>query len=110
MDLILGTAGTSGRAVIRVGGDVDIDTAPSLRYAVRELLQEGTHDLVVDLSAVDFIDSTGLGVLVGALKDAQRNGGSLELMCTQRRMLSLLHLTGLNEAFTIHEVDIAGTR
>jgi anti-sigma B factor antagonist len=56
---------------------------------------------------VDFIDSTGLGVVVGALKDAQAVDGTMELICTQPRMLSLLRLTGLDEAFTVHEADIA---
>lgn len=110
MDLNLAVDEVAGRAVIRVGGDVDIDTAPSLRYAVRELLGEGRRDLVVDVSGVDFIDSTGLGVLVGALKETNAADGCLELICTQRRMLGLLHLTGLDEAFTVHEADIAEAR
>ena len=109
MDLTLGVDHVAGRAVVRVGGDVDIDSSPSLRYAVSTLLDEGRRDIVVDVSAVDFIDSTGLGVLVGALKDAQSRHGTLELICTQRKMLGLLHLTGLDEAFTVHEADIAGT-
>jgi anti-sigma B factor antagonist len=109
MDLTLAIDDVDGRDVIRVTGDVDIDTAPSLRYAVRDLLDQGRRALVVDISSVDFIDSTGLGVLVGALKDTQKRHGTLELVCTQRRMLSLLRLTGLDEAFTVHEADIAGT-
>ena len=109
MDQTVETAGAANRVVIRIAGDVDIDSAPSLRYTVRELLEQGNRDLVIDVSPVDFIDSTGLGVLVGALKDAQHAGGTLELICTQRRMLNLLHLTGLDEAFTIHEVDIVSS-
>ncbi|RNL79147.1 STAS domain-containing protein [Nocardioides marmorisolisilvae] len=109
MDLTLGVNDVAGRAVIRVGGDVDIDTAPALRSAVVDLLEDGRRDIVVDVSAVDFIDSTGLGVLVGALKDTQSRQGTLELICTQRKMLGLLRLTGLDEAFTVHEADIAGT-
>ena len=109
MDLTLGVDEVQGRAVIRVAGDVDIETAPSLRYAVQELLEDGRRKLVVDVSRVDFIDSTGLGALIGALKDTEARKGDLELICTQRRMLSLLHLTGLDEAFTVHEADIVGT-
>jgi anti-sigma B factor antagonist len=109
MDLTLGVDDVGGRAVIRVAGDVDIETAPSLRFAVRELLDGEHRDLVIDVSRVDFIDSTGLGVLVGALKDTQAGGGELELICTQPKMLKLLHLTGLDQAFTVHEADIAAT-
>ena len=109
MDLTLEVDDVDGRAVIRVGGDVDIDTAPSLRRVVREILDDGHRDLIIDVSRVDFIDSTGLGVLVGALKETQAHGGGLELICTQPKMLKLLQLTGLHEAFTVHEADIAGT-
>ena len=76
---------------------------------MHELLEDGRRDLVVDVSRVDFIDSTGLGVLVGALKETQAHEGGLELICTQSKMLKLLHLTGLDEAFTVHEADIVGT-
>lgn len=107
MDLTVDTAGTAARALIRVAGDVDIDTAAGLSHAVKDLLSQGHRDLVVDISDVAFIDSTGLGVLVGALKLTRASEGKLELVCTQRKMLSLLRLTGLDEAFTVHEADIA---
>ncbi|MFL6022638.1 MAG: STAS domain-containing protein [Marmoricola sp.] len=109
MDLSLAVDDVDGRAVVRVAGDVDIDTSPSLRSKVRELLDSGRRALVIDVSGVDFIDSTGLGVLVGALKETQNREGTLDLVCTQHRMLKLLHLTGLDEAFKVHEADIAGT-
>jgi anti-sigma B factor antagonist len=109
MDLTLGVDDVGGRAVIRVGGDVDIDTAPALRLLVADLLDVGRRDQVVDVSAVDFIDSTGLGVLVGALKDTEQRYGHLELLCTRRRMLNLLQLAGLDQAFTVHEADTALT-
>jgi len=107
MDLSLETSEADGRAVVRVAGDVDIDTAPRLRAAVVDLLDRGNRALAVDVSHVDFIDSTGLGVLVGALKETQDRDGTLELICRQRRMLNLLHLTGLDEAFVVHEADNA---
>ena len=107
MDLSLETRQVDGHTVVAVGGEIDVYTAPKLRDKITELVNGGSHDLIIDMERVDFIDSTGLGVLVGALKDAQRSGGTLELICTQRRMLNLLHLTGLDEAFTVHEADIA---
>lgn len=109
MDLTLGVDDAAGRAVLTVAGDVDVDTAPALRYAVHDLLEQGHRDLVVNVSGVEFIDSTGLGVLVGMLREARSRKGTLELVCTQARMLKLLHLTGLDEAFTVHDGDIAGT-
>jgi anti-sigma B factor antagonist len=108
MDLSLETSEENGHAVVRVAGDVDIDTAGRLREAVVDLLDRDNRALVVDVSGVDFIDSTGLGVLVAALKETQSRQGTLELICTQPRMLSLLRLTGLDEAFVVHQADIAG--
>jgi anti-sigma B factor antagonist len=105
MDLTLEMNDAESRTVVRVAGDVDIDSAPALRVAVRDLLDKGRRALVVDVSSVDFIDSTGLGVLVGALNETRQQQGTLELICTQRRMLNLLRLTGLDEAFTVHESD-----
>jgi len=55
----------------------------------------------VDLGRVDFIDSTGLGVLVGALNRARELGGNLQLICAQERVLKLLRITGLDQVFTV---------
>jgi anti-sigma B factor antagonist len=57
---------------------------------------------VVDLEAVEFLDSTGLGVLVGGLKKVRTYGGSLELVCTQERLLKIFRITGLSKVFAIH--------
>src|ERR687885_1553589 len=56
------------RTVISVGGEIDVYTAPGLRERLNELVAAGHYDLVVDMEKVEFLDSTGLGVLVGGLK------------------------------------------
>ena len=79
----LETAGPAGDcAVLRVTGEVDLSTAPMLRERIRELAARGAVHLIADLSQVDFIDSTGLGVLVGGLKRVREDGGSLALVVT----------------------------
>ena len=71
-------------------------------------MSQGKHQIVVDLEAVDFLDSTGLGVLVGGLKRVRSHDGDLALVCTQRRILKVLEITGLTKVFTIYEsVDAA---
>lgn len=102
MDLTLETREVDGRTVISVGGEIDVYTAPKLRDTVTELVGAGAYDLVIDLAAVEFLDSTGLGVLVGGLKKVRANDGSLSLVCDQERLLKIFRITGLAKVFDIH--------
>ena len=90
------------RAVVRVTGYVDVTTAASLRNELAGLIQADTSDIVVDLTQVTFLDSTGIGVLVGALKRIRETGGRMELALDDARVLRILRVAGLNQAFTIH--------
>ena len=101
MDLSLETREVDGRSVIAVGGEIDVYTAPKLRDKITELVNAGHHQLVVDMEQVDFLDSTGLGVLVGGLKKVRAENGSLEIVCAQDRLLKIFRITGLAKVFTI---------
>ena len=91
----------------RVSGEVDVYSAPALRDGLTELLASGSS-VIVDLTEVGFLDSTGLGALVAARKVAEDNGAQLPLVCTKERILKLFTITGLDGVFTIHEsVDAA---
>ena len=103
MDLTLTTREVDGRTVVAVGGEIDVYTAPKLRDTITELVAAGTYRIVVDMEAVEFLDSTGLGVLVGGLKKVRAHDGSLELVCSQERLLKIFRITGLAKVFTIHE-------
>ncbi len=108
MDLRLDVSERDGWAVLVVGGEVDVATAPRLRERLIELVNGGRHRIVVDLGAVEFLDSTGLGVLVGALKRVRTHDGDLALVCTEARILKVFEITGLTKVFSIHEsVDAA---
>ena len=97
----LDTAGPVGDcAVLRVTGEVDVYTAPALRERIRELAARGAVHLIADLTQVDFLDSTGLGALVGGLKRLRDDGGSLALVITTPRVLRVFQVTGLTKAFT----------
>jgi anti-sigma B factor antagonist len=87
--------------VLVVKGDVDVYTAPRLREKLVELVSEGARKIVVDLDGVDFLDSTGLGVLVGGLKRARSHDGDISLVCTRARILKVFELTRLTEVFRI---------
>lgn len=88
--------------VLAVAGEVDVHTGPVLRARIAGLLDLGRRRLVVDLAAVDFLDSTGLAALVAGLNRAREVGGSLTLVCPQERLLRLLRITGLDDVFVIH--------
>lgn len=103
MDLGLETAEHNGSTVLTVRGEVDVYTAPRLRERLVELASEGHHRVVVDLEKVDFLDSTGLGVLVGGLKRLRSHDGDLVLVSTQRRILKVFEITGLTKVFSIYE-------
>ncbi len=108
MDLGLDVTQRDRWTVLAVSGEVDVATAPRLREQLVQLVNEGHHHLVVDLEGVDFLDSTGLGVLVGALKRVRLQDGELTLVCTQPRIVKVFDITGLSKVFTLHEsVDSA---
>jgi anti-sigma B factor antagonist len=91
---------------------VDIQTSPRLRNRIEEALAPDRH-LIIDLTRVDFMDSTGLGVLVAGLNRAKQIGASLSLVCDGVRVLKLFEMTGLTETFAIHATRgqaIAATR
>ena len=64
---------------------------------------KGHYQLVANLGKVGFLDSTGFGVLVGGLKRVRAHDGSLDLICTQQRILKIFRITGLAEVFGIYE-------
>ena len=103
MDLKLGHHAKDGIEVIDVQGEIDMYTAPRLRELLIDLVSKGSYQLVVNLDKVGFLDSTGLGVLVGGLKRVRAQAGSLDLVCTQQRILKILKITGLTEVFGIYQ-------
>ena len=102
MDLKLGHYAKDGIEVIDVQGEIDMYTAPRLRELLIDLVSKGHYQLVVNLDKVGFLDSTGLGVLVGGLKRVRAHDGSLRLVCTQERILKIFRITGLTKVFPIH--------
>lgn len=90
-----------GWSVVEVSGQLDAATAPQLRQVLVEAQYGASTRLLVDLDGIEFIDSMGLGVLVGALKRARSHDGELVLVCQRERTLSLFELTGLDRVFRV---------
>jgi anti-sigma B factor antagonist len=82
-------------AVLRITGDLDAYTAPFLRDRMRDLTGVGVRHVIADLRQVDFLDSTGLGVLVGGLKRFREHDGSLAPVVTKSSILKIFQITGL---------------
>jgi anti-sigma B factor antagonist len=102
MDLTLATHEADGATVLEVGGEVDVYTAPRMREQIVDLVTEGRYHLIVDMEGVEFLDSTGLGVLVGGLKRVRAHEGSLQVVCSHERILKIFRITGLTKVFEIH--------
>ena len=92
-----------GPAVIVVDGELDAYTAPKLKERLADLIEDGTHQLIVDLEGVEFLDSTGLGALLSALKRARAHDGSVDIICTQIRILRIFKITSLDRVFDIYD-------
>jgi anti-sigma B factor antagonist len=102
MDLELETSERDGLTVLTLRGEIDVYTAPRMRQAIVDLVDAGSLNIVVDMEKVDFLDSTGLGVLVEGLKRVRTRGGSLSIVVTQDKIVKIFDITGLNKAFHIH--------
>jgi anti-sigma B factor antagonist len=103
VDLKLAHYSKDGTEVVTAEGEIDIYTAPRLRELLTDLAGKGSCHLIVNLDKVGFLDSTGLGVLVGGLKRVRPHDGSLDLVCTQEPILKIFKITGLTKVFGIYQ-------
>jgi anti-sigma B factor antagonist len=92
----------SGVHVIALTGEVDLYTAPEFKQELLRVIGEGAKQVVVDFSDTTFIDSTTLGVLVGGVKRLRPEGGQLSLICSDRNIVKIFEITGLDRVFTIY--------
>jgi anti-sigma B factor antagonist len=102
MHLQIDVTRRDGFTILSPQGEIDFATGPQLKDAITELLVAGEVNLVVDLLKVDFIESTGLGALIGGRRRAHALQGSLVLVCTEDQMLKIFRITGLDKVFRIH--------
>lgn len=103
IDLSVASRSEGDWTILDVSGEVDLFTAPKLREHIVSLVDEGRLRIAVNLKEVEFMDSTGLGVLVGALKRLKEQGGVLALVAPTGPVDRVLSVTGLNKVFAIHD-------
>ncbi len=102
MNLIISNSTTDEVYVIHVDGELDVYTAPRLKEAIAEATSQGHNLLVVDLTQVEFIDSTALGVLVGSLRRLRAIEGDLRLVVDDAHLAKMFRITGFDGMFSIH--------
>lgn len=103
MDLKIDVVENDGLVLLKLNGEVDVYTAPKLKSRLIDLVDQGKFKIIVDLEEVDFMDSSGLGVLVGGLKRVRSHDGAIALICTQENILKIFRITGLVKVFPIFE-------
>jgi anti-anti-sigma factor len=93
----------SGVTVVRPDGRLNMVAAPALRKQLHDLVEGGNARVVVDLSATEFIDSSGLGALISGLKVARQAGGDLRIAAPTKQVITVLELTNLNRVLRAHD-------
>jgi anti-sigma B factor antagonist len=88
--------------VYELTGSLDIATSPTVRAALVAASERGSHRLIVDLTRVDFLDSTGLGALIGGQRRAKEFDGEVRLVVKEGQILRLLRITGLLKVFAVY--------
>ena len=101
-DLSIHVHTVDGIQVFEITGSLDIATSPAVRAALVSASERGDHRLIVDLTRIEFLDSTGLGALIGAQRRAKEFGGEVRIVAKEGQILRLLRITGLLKVFAVH--------
>jgi len=97
-----GAAAAESVQALDLEGEVDVYTAPVLRQAILDQVEAGVKHLLIDLTRVEYLDSTGLGILIGGVKRLKEQGGSLRLVGPSARITRIFEITGLNKIFDVY--------
>lgn len=101
MELDIQTERDGDKCTVILEGEVDVYTAPRLKEELVTIIGEGCANVIVDMEKVGFIDSSGLGVLVSALRRARERGGVVRIVCSRDNILKIFRITGLDKVFPI---------
>lgn len=106
MNLKMNTRAINDRtSIIGLEGEVDVYTAPQLKQQIIDLLDNGVNHIIVNLTQVDYLDSTALGVLIGGLKRLRERDGALDLICPNPRIRRIFEITGLDKIFDMYTTE-----
>lgn len=96
--------------VLRLSGELDLGSVPEVRRAIRGLIDENLVSFIINLTQLEFIDSSGLGVLVGGLARVREKQGEIKIVCANRRILRVFEMTRLTQLFEIYQDEEAAAR
>lgn len=106
MELEIKDEKRGGLCVFALTGEIDVYTAPRLKERLVAAIDEGCSRIILEMNGVSFIDSSGLGVLVSALRRAREKDGGVRIVCVRDNILKIFRITGLDKVFPIFS-DIA---
>ncbi|GGJ90924.1 anti-sigma-B factor antagonist [Lentibacillus kapialis] len=101
MNLNIDVAEGNEKSVVKLSGEIDAYTAPELKDNVLPLTKKEGHQTEINMENVHYMDSTGLGIFISALKSTNENNSTMRLVDLQDRVLRLFQITGLDELITI---------
>ena len=90
-------------AIAEIQGEIDVYTSPKLKEALTKLIEQQKYNIIIDLEKVRYIDSTGLGVLIGTLKKVREHNGTICIICTNPQIKKIFNITGLVKIFGIYK-------
>jgi anti-sigma B factor antagonist len=105
MDLQISVRKAAGASVIDLNGELDAYTSPRFREVMLDLIDDGGAKLVISMANVEYIDSSGLGALVGGLKRASERQGKIVIVCTSPQVRKVFEITGLEKVFPLYDSE-----
>jgi anti-sigma B factor antagonist len=105
MDLSINVRRDTLVPIIDLVGEVDAYTSARFREAMVDLIEGGAASLIVSMIKVDYIDSSGLGALVGGLKRSSEHGGRIVIVCDNPQIRKVFEITGLEKVFPLYDVE-----
>ncbi|MCQ2736762.1 MAG: STAS domain-containing protein [bacterium] len=102
MDINIETSDLGGIKLVTVHGDIDVYSSPKVKDALYEIIDAEAYKIVINLEDIRYIDSTGLGVLIGALKKVKGSEGNITVVCSNPQIKKVFTITGLVKIFGIY--------
>ncbi len=102
MDINIETEELGACSVINVHGDIDVYSSPKVKETINALIEKEAYKIIINLEDIRYIDSTGLGVLIGALKRVKEHGGNITVVCSNPQIKKVFTITGLVKIFGIY--------
>lgn len=105
MDLLISVRYQGSVPIVDLSGEVDAYTSTRFREAMVDLIDNGAASLVISMMKVEYIDSSGLGALVGGLKRSTEHGGKILIVCDNPQIRKVFEITGLEKVFPLFDVE-----